>query len=84
MTAVDANVVVRLLTADDAKQAGAAKALFRRQPVWIAKTVLLETAWVLRSLYGYQQSVIREAFVKLLGLKNVEVETSPPSPPPLH
>jgi predicted nucleic-acid-binding protein len=77
MTAVDTNVVLRLLTADDPKQAAAAKSLFRSQPVWIAKTVLLETGWVLRSLYGYQESAIREAFIKLLGLKNVHVEDEP-------
>jgi len=77
MTAVDTSVVVRLLTADDAKQAAAAKSLFQRQPIWIAKTVLLETGWVLRSLYGYEEGVIREAFIKLLGLKNVHVEDEP-------
>ena len=74
MTAVDTNVVVRLLTADDPKQAAAAKSLFRSQPIWIAKTVLLETGWVLRSLYGYEESAIRGAFIKLLGLKNVHLE----------
>jgi predicted nucleic-acid-binding protein len=77
MTAVDTNVIVRLLTGDDPKQAAAAKSLFRQQPVWIAKTVLLETAWVLRSLYGYEENAIREAFIKLLGLKNVHVEDEP-------
>jgi predicted nucleic-acid-binding protein len=77
MTAVDTNVVVRLLTADGPKQSAAAKSLFQRQPVWIAKTVLLETGWVLRSLYAYEESVIREAFLKLLGLKNVHVEDEP-------
>jgi len=77
MTAVDTNVVVRLLTADDPKQAAAAKSLFQGQLVWIAKTVLLETSWVLRSLYGYEESAIRQAFIKLLGLKNVHVEDEP-------
>jgi len=77
MTAVDTNVIVRLLTADDAKQAASAKSLFQRQPIWIAKTVLLETGWVLRSLYGYEDSAIRDAFIKLLGLKNVHVEDEP-------
>jgi len=42
--------------------------------VWIAKTVLLETGWVLRSLYGFEESAIRGAFTKLLGLKNVHME----------
>jgi predicted nucleic-acid-binding protein len=74
MIAVDTNVLVRLLTMDDARQAAAAKALFAAGPVWIAKTVLLETGWVLRSLYGYEESEIADAFGRLLGLQNVRVE----------
>ena len=77
MTAVDTNVIVRLLTGDDPKQAAVAKTLFASTEIWIAKTVLLETGWVLRSLYGFEESVIRDAFGKLLGLKNVEVEDEP-------
>ncbi len=74
MTAVDTNVLVRLLTGDDPKQAAAARSLFAREPIWIAKTVLLETGWVLRSLYGFEDGAIRDAFAKLLGLKNVHME----------
>jgi predicted nucleic-acid-binding protein len=74
MTAVDTNVVVRLLTQDDPKQAAASKALFAAGPIWIAKTVLLETGWVLRSLYGFDEKAVSDAFMKLLGLKNVRTE----------
>ena len=74
MTAVDTNVLVRLLTGDDPKQEAAARSLFAAGPIWIAKTVLLETGWVLGSLYGFEESAVREAFTKLLGLKNVHVE----------
>ena len=74
MTAVDTNVLVRLLTGDDPKQETAARSLFEDGPIWIAKTVLLETGWVLRSLYGFEESVISDAFTKLLGLKNVHAE----------
>ena len=74
MIAVDTSVLVRLLTGDEPKQAAAARRLFSSQPIWIAKTVLLETGWVLRSLYGFEQGAIREAFTKLLGLKNVKAE----------
>jgi predicted nucleic-acid-binding protein len=77
MIAVDTNVVVRLLTGDDPKQAAAARSLFAAGPVWIAKTVLLETNWVLRSLYGFEESDIRDAFTKLLGLNNVHTEDKP-------
>ena len=74
MRGVDTNVLLRLLTGDEPKQAAAARVLFRNRQIWIAKTVLLETGWVLRSLYGFEESAIREAFRKLLGLKNVRVE----------
>src|SRR6267154_1544385 len=74
MTAVDTNVLVRLLTGGEPRQATAARSLFASGPVWIAKTVLLETGWVLRSLYGFEASAIRDAFTKLLGLKNVHAE----------
>src|SRR5665213_3654283 len=74
MTAVDTNILVRLLTGDDRRQAAAAKALFAGESIWIAKTVLLETASVLRSLYGFEDAAIGQSFAKLLGLKNVHVE----------
>jgi predicted nucleic-acid-binding protein len=74
MTAVDTHVLVRLLTGDEPRQAAAARSLFASGPIWIAKTVLLETGWVLRSLYGFEASAIRDAFTKLLGLKNVRTE----------
>jgi predicted nucleic-acid-binding protein len=74
MTAVDTNVLVRLLTGDDVEQAAAAKSLLAAQPIWIAKTVLLETGWVLRSVYGFSEDAVRDALGKLLGLKNVHAE----------
>src|SRR5258708_16449968 len=74
MTAVDTNVLVRLLTGDHPQQSAAARSLFAAEPIWIAKTVLLETGWVLRNLYGFDETAIREAFTKLLGLKNVHTE----------
>jgi len=74
MTAVDTSVVVRLLTQDDPKQAAAARSLFAAGPIWISKTVLLETGWVLRSLYGFDEAAVSDALAKLLGLKNVHTE----------
>jgi len=74
MIAVDTNVLGRLLTDDDLGQAAAARSLFARESIWIAKTVLLETGWVLHSLYGLEETEIRAAFTKLLGLKNVHAE----------
>ncbi len=77
MIAVDTNVLVRSLTGDDLKQAAAARSLFAAGPIWIAKTVLLETGCVLRSLYGFEESAVCDAFTRLLGLRNVHTEDKP-------
>jgi predicted nucleic-acid-binding protein len=74
MLAVDTSVVVRLLTQDDRAQAAQANAIFAVESVWIAKTVLLETEWVLRSRYGFSAENVRGALALLLGLPNVRVE----------
>lgn len=39
MIEVDTNIVVRLLTGDDAKQAGAARTLFASEDIWIASGI---------------------------------------------
>jgi predicted nucleic-acid-binding protein len=74
MTAVDTNLVVRLLTQDDRKQAAIASTVFATGEVWIAKSVLLETAWVLETVYGFDATAIRRALLLLLGLPNVRME----------
>jgi len=74
MLAVDTNVLVRFLTGDDPRQAARALALFRAEQVWVAKTVLLETEWVLRSLYGFGGDRTAVALQGLVGLDNVRVE----------
>ncbi len=77
MTAVDTNVLVRLLAGDDPKQEATAEALLASGPVWIAKTVLLETEWVLRSMYGFDHGRVCEVFTRLLRFENVHVEEEP-------
>lgn len=74
MNAVDTNIVVRIFVNDDEKQAAAARSIFESGPVWIAKTVLLETAWVLGRHYKYEQSAICEALASLPQLDRVHVE----------
>jgi predicted nucleic-acid-binding protein len=74
MLSVDTNVLVRLLAGDDREQSPIARSLFAAQPIRIAKTVLLETEWVLRSRYGLTQEASVAALVSVLGLPEVEVE----------
>lgn len=77
MVAVDTNVLVRLLTADDAVQSARAAALFEREPILVPKTVLLETEWVLRYCYGLDSTAVLTAFHNLLGLPQVTTEDAP-------
>lgn len=76
MIAVDTNVVVRLLTADNAAQYKASVALFSTGTVFIPVTVLLETAWVLRAAYERSPAEVCEAFRRVLGLPNVVIPDS--------
>ena len=73
MIAVDTNVIVRLLVADDRRQANRARRLFEGHAVLIPTTVLLEAEWVLRSAYDFKPTAISEAFHKLLGLPQVSL-----------
>jgi len=59
MVAVDTNILVRFLVRDDVKQAARAASLIRDDKIWISKTVLLETEWVLGSLYGFSTDTLR-------------------------
>ena len=74
MIAVDTNVVVRLLVRDDAKQAEAAAVLFARGPVGLSATVLLETAWVLRSGYRLAPAAVVDALRRVCALAHVVLE----------
>ncbi|MDO4681575.1 MAG: type II toxin-antitoxin system VapC family toxin [Lautropia sp.] len=74
MLAVDTNVVVRFLVNDDARQHERAVALFRAHEVWLSKTVLLESEWVLRSAFGFEAKEIAQAFEHLLRLPSVSCE----------
>jgi predicted nucleic-acid-binding protein len=55
MAAIDTNVVVRLLTADDPEQTRNAEALLARGPLWVSTIVLVETVWVLSAVYGWRK-----------------------------
>lgn len=74
MIAIDTNVLVRLLTNDDPAQAKRAMKRMRSDTVWISRTVLLETEWVLRHAYGLSASAIGKALSMTLGAASVDVE----------
>ncbi|MGH6920490.1 MAG: type II toxin-antitoxin system VapC family toxin [Geminicoccaceae bacterium] len=74
MIALDTNVLVRYLTRDEPEEAARARSLIERGPVFVAKTVMLETEWVLRSAYRFRPAAIAASFTAFLGLPGVTVE----------
>jgi len=74
MVAVDANVVVRFLTADDPRQAKRCRAVFQDNEVWISRTVLLETEWVLQGAYELKRREINGALSALCQMEGVQIE----------
>jgi predicted nucleic-acid-binding protein len=75
--AVDTNVLVRYLTNDDQAQAQRAYALLAGATrVFVAKTVLLETEWVLRRVYRLPPSAVLGGLRQIVGLPNTVVEAA--------
>ena len=74
MIAIDTNVVVRFLTRDDPVQAARARALVETGSVFLLQTVILETAWVLRTGYRFDRAAITSGLRQLLGLPGVAVD----------
>ena len=73
MTALDTNIVVRLIARDDPVQLAHARDLVARTTCFLPDTVLLEAAWVLRSSYGASPRQIHAELLAVLGLPNVRV-----------
>jgi predicted nucleic-acid-binding protein len=74
MLAIDANLVVRYLTGDHPRQSAKAKAVIDGEEVFVSRTVMLETEWVLRSAYGFDAKRVCKAFRGFGGLPNVVLE----------
>ena len=74
MRAIDTNVVVRYLTGDDPVQSPKARAVIDAGPVYASTTVLLESEWVLRSVYGFAATEVARALREFAGLPGVSVE----------
>jgi len=72
--AVDTNVIVRFLTADEPDQARAARRVIEAGDLFIGITVVLETEWVLRSGYGFASEVIAAGLRGLGGIAGVNFE----------
>jgi predicted nucleic-acid-binding protein len=73
MRAVDRNVLVRLVTRDDAKQAATAEG-FIQGGAWVSHLVLMEATWVLSSVYDVDSSDLAVAIDMLLNHQTLTVQ----------
>ena len=73
MRAVDTNVLVRLVARDDARQVAAAEA-FVGHGAWVSHIVLVETMWVLESVYELDAAAQTKAVDMLLNHRDLTVQ----------
>jgi predicted nucleic acid-binding protein len=74
MLAIDTNLIVRYVTNDHPRQSARARALIDGNDVFVATTVLLESEWVLRSVYDFSAAQVAKALRGFAGLPRVGVE----------
>lgn len=78
MIALDTNVLVRLVTRDDAEQTERARTLARDHLCVVPVTVLLEEmAWVLRRYADGDQRLVARQIRQVLGYPSIHVEHAP-------
>jgi predicted nucleic-acid-binding protein len=78
MIGIDTNVLLRLLTADDADQHQAAVDFFKQRssesPAFVSAVTLAETVWVLNKSYQFSQEEIRSVLSQILDSDDFVVE----------
>jgi predicted nucleic-acid-binding protein len=75
MRAVDTNVLIRLVTRDDAKPVAAAEAFVARG-AWVPHLVLAEATWVLASVYDRGPDEVATAVEMLLNHEHLTLQDS--------
>jgi predicted nucleic-acid-binding protein len=73
MRAVDTNVLLRLVTRDDPKQVAAAES-FVAAGAWVSHLVLVETVWVLESVYDLDAERCATAIDMLLNHAHITLQ----------
>ncbi|MBL8575906.1 MAG: type II toxin-antitoxin system VapC family toxin [Mesorhizobium sp.] len=73
-SAVDTNVLLRVLVDDGSEHVAAARRVFAKERVFVPLSVMLESEWVLRSNFGFNRSQICDSFDRLLGLDSVTIQ----------
>lgn len=73
MRAIDTNVLVRLITRDDARQAAAADA-YVAAGAWVSTLALAEATWVLTSVYEMSPAALATSVRMLLDHEQLAVQ----------
>jgi predicted nucleic-acid-binding protein len=73
MRAVDTNVLVRLITRDDSRQAASADA-FIEQGAWVSILALTEAVWVLAAVYERSPAQLATALEMLLNHRDLTIQ----------
>ena len=80
MIALDTNVLVRYLVADDARQAEASRLLLQgltaERPGFVCREVTVELVWVLQRAYGFSRDRIAAVLEDLVATEGLEVEAA--------
>ena len=75
MRAVDTNVLVRLITRDDARQAASAD-IFIGKGAWVSVLALAEATWVLTAVYERKAADVATAVDMLLNHRDLTLQDS--------
>jgi len=73
MRAIDTNVLVRLITRDDSRQAASADA-FIEKGAWVSVLALAEATWVLSTVYDLSSTDLATAIEMLLNHRDLVLQ----------
>jgi len=81
MIGIDANILVRLIVADEPKQTAAARDFISDRctpddPGYVSNVVLAEVAWILARGYGHSRDDIADALERIMETAQLQVESS--------
>lgn len=73
LIAIDTNIALRLILADDPKQLASIETKLAFHKLFVSLTVFLETGWVLESRYHFTRDEVADALNALLEFDSIEV-----------
>jgi predicted nucleic-acid-binding protein len=81
MIGIDTNVLVRLIVADEPRQAAIARNFIRDRcsssdPGYVSNVVLAEIAWILATGYGYSRLQVADALERIMETVQLQIESS--------